>query len=52
MVAPNRAELAYELPCLMVLLMHTHDSLLKELKIASLCKLSVAFFFFLSERVL
>ena len=36
----------------MLLLMHTHDSLLKENKIAYLCKLSVVFCFFLSERVL
>ena len=36
----------------MLLLMHTHDSLLKGLKIAYLCKLSVVFCFFLSERAL
>ena len=37
--------------CLIVLLMHTHASLLKELKIAYLYKLS-SFCFFLSERAL
>ena len=36
----------------MPLLMHTHASLLKGLKIDYLCKLSVAFCFFLSERAL